>query len=93
MLESKTGYLDVDMRTVGAYEAKTHFGELLSEVENGETVVVTRRGVAVARIVPVRGDFEDAAVAIEEWRQYRREHNVTLGSDTTIRELIAEGRE
>lgn len=80
------------MKTVGAYHAKAHFGELLTEVEHGATVVVTRRGVPVARIVPIHGDFEDAAAAIEAWRHYRREHNVTLGEGVTIRELIEEGR-
>ena len=44
-------------------------------------------------MVPVGKSFEDAAAAIEEWRRYRREHNVTLGEGITIRELIAEGRE
>jgi len=36
------------MKTVGAYEAKTRFGELLREVENGETIIVTRHGLPVA---------------------------------------------
>ncbi|MBW3634267.1 MAG: type II toxin-antitoxin system prevent-host-death family antitoxin [Chloroflexi bacterium] len=81
------------MRTVGAYEAKTRFSELLAEVANGETVVVTKHGVPVAHIVPVGKSFEDAAAAIEAWRRYRREHNITLGEGLTIRELIAEGRE
>jgi prevent-host-death family protein len=81
------------MKTVGAYEAKTRFSELLAEVANGETVVVTKHGVAVARLVPVRNDFAAAAAAIDEWERYRDEHNVTLGGDITIRELIEEGRE
>ena len=81
------------MKTVGAYEAKTRFSELLAAVANGETVVVTKHGVPVAYIVPVRKSFEDAAAAIEEWRRYRREHNITLGEGITIRELIEEGRE
>jgi hypothetical protein len=46
----------------------------------------------VAQIIPVCGSFEDAAAAIEEWRRYRREHNITLGEGITIRELIEEGR-
>lgn len=80
------------MATVGAYEAKTHFSELLKKVEQGETVTVTRHGVPVARIVPVDTSFADAASAIEEWRRYRREHNITLGDEITIKELIEEGR-
>jgi prevent-host-death family protein len=80
------------MKTVGLYEAKTHLGELIKEVEHGETLVVTRHGVPVARVVPYRDEFADAAAAIEDWRRYRREHNIRLGGGVTIRELIEEGR-
>ena len=40
------------MREVQASEAKAHLSELLDEVERGETVVITRHGRAIARIVP-----------------------------------------
>lgn len=39
------------MLEVGTYEAKTRFSELLEKVEAGETVVITRRGRPVARLV------------------------------------------
>ena len=79
------------MKTVGAYEAKVHFGELLTEVEKGETVVVTRHGVPVARLVPLGKSREDSKAAMEEIHRFRREYRPTLG-DITIRELIEEGR-
>ena len=41
------------MREVGAFEAKTHLSALLEEVAGGETVVITKRGNPVARLVPV----------------------------------------
>jgi prevent-host-death family protein len=81
------------MKTVGTYEARTHFSQLLKEVANGETIEVMRHGVPVARIVPnADHDFEKAAAAIDEWARYRDEHNITLGEGVTIRELIEEGR-
>lgn len=80
------------MKTVGAYEAKTHFSELLRDVENGETVTVTRHGVAVARLVPIHDLNRDSSVAIEELRRFREEHQIRLGGDITLRELIEEGR-
>ena len=80
------------MKTVGAYEAKTRSSEWLADVANGETVVVTKHGVPVAHIVPIRKGISDAAAAIDEWRRYRREHNITLGGELTTRELIEEGR-
>ena len=39
------------MITVGAFEAKTHFSALLDKVEAGESIVITRHGQAVARLV------------------------------------------
>ena len=35
-------------REVGAFEAKTHFSQLLKEVEEGAVIHVTHRGRAVA---------------------------------------------
>ena len=81
------------MKTIGVYEAKTRFSELLGEVAAGATVEITKHGLPVARLVPIRHDFADAAAAIDEWERYRDEHNVTLGGGITIRELIEEGRE
>jgi prevent-host-death family protein len=79
------------VKTVGATEAKRRFSELLREVENGETVIVTRHGLPVARLIPMAKEADDVAAAIEEIHRYRREHRPTLGG-ITLRELIAEGR-
>ena len=40
------------MREIQATEAKTHLTQLLGEVERGETVVITRHGRPIARLVP-----------------------------------------
>ena len=40
------------MRTVQSSEAKAKFAELLTAVERGETIVITRRGETIAHIVP-----------------------------------------
>jgi prevent-host-death family protein len=49
------------VKTVGIFEAKTHFSALVNDVEGGETIVVTKNGKPVARIVPIaerkRRDF------------------------------------
>lgn len=41
-----------------AFEAKTRFGEVLDRVENGEEIVVTRRGKPVAKIVKVERPYD-----------------------------------
>ncbi|MDX2308269.1 MAG: type II toxin-antitoxin system prevent-host-death family antitoxin [Hyphomicrobium sp.] len=57
------------MATIGAYEAKTKFSELLDRVENGERVTITRHGRAIAELVPKREhDPKVAAAAFERMR-------------------------
>jgi prevent-host-death family protein len=41
-------------KSVGVHEAKTHLSRLLEDVAAGEEVLITRRGEAVASLVPVR---------------------------------------
>ena len=43
------------MRMVGIKEARRRFSLIIQWVERGETVVLTRRGKSVARIVPMEG--------------------------------------
>ena len=40
------------MQTIQASEAKTKFLSILDEVERGESVLITRHGKPIARIVP-----------------------------------------
>ena len=47
----------------------------------------------MAQLVPMPDKRRpDVGKAIDEWRAYRREHNITLGEGLTIREMIEEGR-
>jgi prevent-host-death family protein len=41
------------MRKIPASEAKTHLPQILDDVERGETVIISRHGRAIARLVPV----------------------------------------
>lgn len=40
-------------RTVSVAEAKSHLSELIAAVEAGDDVIITKRGVPVATIVPL----------------------------------------
>jgi prevent-host-death family protein len=60
------------MATVSAYEAKTHLPRLIRAVEQGETIVITRHGKPVARLVPVDArDRGDVGQVIERMRRAR----------------------
>ena len=79
------------MREVGAFEAKSKLGTLLDWVENGEEVLITRRGKPVARLVPadLGVDRAKARRAVEGLLGARR--GVTLGG-LRIKDLVDEGR-
>ena len=56
------------MRQVSAREANQHFAQVLSSVEAGEQVLVTKRGKPVAVISPYRGETsEQRRAAIEDF--------------------------
>lgn len=79
------------MREIQASDAKARLPQLLDDVERGETLVITRHGRAIARIVPEasrRQDEVDRALAnIRELR--KRTIKVTLEEILSARE---EGR-
>jgi prevent-host-death family protein len=79
------------MANVGTFEAKTHLPALIKRVEQGEEITITRRGVAVAMLVPARSTGSgDRRRAIEELRRFGRGRRLPAGM--TIRDLITEGR-
>jgi prevent-host-death family protein len=78
------------MKQIGDLEAKNELGALLDLVEHGEEVLITRRGKAVARLVPAN-DPERARAAGRRIREQaeRLKPKVTLEE---IKEWINEGR-
>lgn len=78
------------MRSIGAYEAKTHLPRLLDEVAKGERITITKHGTPVAILVPPGPGAVEDAVALMRWmREFRTEHRL---DGVTIRELIEDGR-
>ncbi len=73
------------MEEIGAYAAKTHFPKLLDRVSEGESVLITRRGKPVAKLVPAEDDHRKRAeAAVRRMEQRRRE---VVGA--SLEELIA----
>jgi prevent-host-death family protein len=79
------------MKQIQASVAKAQLAELLDEVERGETVIITRHGKPIARLVPdeaARKERFDRAV--ERMKELQKN-----GPRATIEEIIAwknEGR-
>lgn len=79
------------MREVGAFEAKSKLGTLLDCVERGEEILITRRGRAVARLVPAEPGFDRSRAQRAVDGILRTRRGVTLGGNS-IKELVNEGR-
>ena len=80
--------------TIGAFEAKTHFSEVISEVQNGSDYVITKRGKPVAKVIPFVEKRQTRQEAIAELRASIQKHwqgpPLRPGE---IKEMIEAGRE
>jgi len=85
------------MKRVGAFEAKTHLSQLLTEVEQMRcTITIQRRGKDVALLAPC----DDASAGLSERERERiveelrgiRARQRKAKPDETLKELIEEGR-
>jgi len=78
------------MREIQASEAKTHLPQLLDDVERGETILITRHGRPIARLVP-EADRRQAEInqAVANIRAMRRNKTGKL----TLDEILASRHE
>ena len=81
------------MTSIGYYQARTHFSELLDQVAKGKKVLITRRGKPAALLVPPPQEAKrDVRKVIREMLELRDREGPTLGSKASVRGLIEEGR-
>ena len=61
--------------SIGAFEAKTHFSQLIERAMQGEEIFITRRGKPVAKLVPpdIHNDSEAAKNAVVRLRALAQE--------------------
>lgn len=81
------------MNEIGVFEAKNKLSSLLDRVEQGEEIVITRRGKPIARLVAMNEGGRDRAKArAAVARILELSKGMSLGGEVTIKELINEGR-
>ncbi|MDR2617431.1 MAG: type II toxin-antitoxin system prevent-host-death family antitoxin [Treponema sp.] len=77
---------------IGTFEAKTHFSQIIEEVQNGKDFVITKRGKPIAKIVPFRDEPEMTRQdAFEQLKEMRKLYKGEPGS-FNVRKAIEEGR-
>lgn len=60
------------METVSLFDAKNRLSALIDRIEDGEEVTITRRGKAVARLVPIAPKAELGRGAVRKLRTLRQ---------------------
>jgi prevent-host-death family protein len=76
-------------REVQASEAKTHLPRLLDAVERGETIIITRHGRRIARIVPdAERRQQEIKEAIDNIKKLGKKIREETGG-ATIEEIIS----
>jgi prevent-host-death family protein len=81
--------------TIGAFEAKNKFSELLERVSKGEEITITRHNQEVARLVPVsRPSMEQVKAAVHGLLELQKRSvlNPPGKKKLTLKELREEGR-
>ena len=78
-----------DTIEVGAFEAKNRLSELLRAAEAGRSIVITRRGRPVARLIPAADDRLEDLVELKAAFQALRDE---IDGLVDVRELVEEGR-
>ncbi len=74
------------MHTVSVREVRMNFSKLLSSVESGETVLITRRGKPVAKFEMIKND--EITPTFPDRRAFRSElPPCTAGSHELIRNM------
>jgi len=75
---------------IGAFDAKTRLSEILRKVEQGERFTITKRGKAIANLVPSeQRDQRRVKEAVEALRNFPR---ITGVSGDEVLAWIREGR-
>ncbi len=81
----------VMMREIGKSEAKNRLGALLDQVEEGEEIVIKRRGKPIAKLVPACPRFDTAKARRAVQGLIEASRGLSLGG-LKIGDLIDEGR-
>ena len=75
----------------GAFEAKTHFSNLLDRVEKGERITITRHGRKIAVLAPAQEARPIDLVAMAN-RALELSKGTSLPKGMTIKDMINAGR-
>ena len=77
---------------VGAFQAKTHFSQLLERVAKGEEITITKHDHPVARLVPADRPSREHIATIFRRMDALRQSLPKRKDKASLKDLINEGR-
>ena len=66
--------------SIGTFEARTHFTKIITQVISGEEILITRRGKAVAKIIPIKETFDRENIKAAIFRLRKLAKEMQLGN-------------
>jgi prevent-host-death family protein len=81
----------IDNMNIPLFDAKNRLSALVDQVVRGQEVTITRRGIPVAKLVPVLPSF-DQQKARQTAERLRAASRGTKLAGVPIKELVEEGR-
>ena len=93
---SSCASISLTMKTATVREAQHHLTRLLKEVEAGEEIVLTRRGVEIAKLSPLRDRVVERDVNWASWVSEQRgwvNDGPTLDYNPVLAERISRDRQ
>lgn len=82
------------MKEMSAKDAARNFSAMLTAVENGETIMVTRSGRRIATISPVpRGNLGELGAIFDEWNAADLLDDEFEANVVAARESVVAGRD
>lgn len=80
------------MKTIGNYEARTHWSEMLQDVKAGEQYVILHKGEPIARLIPPEADNRQTRSKRAAEKLLQR-MAISPAVDVDLQALIKEGRD
>ena len=77
---------------IGAFQAKTHFSQLLERVAKGEEITITKHDRPVARLVPAQRPSREHVATLFRQMDALRQSLPKSKDKGTLKDLINHGR-
>lgn len=81
------------MKKMGAFDVKTHLSKVLEEVQEGQEILITKRGEPMALLIPYGKSSSNTKSLISNFRKWRK--NITWRAEKdgmSIKDAINQGR-